>query len=670
MKKEFTIGYFLKERHIEGGFKLLKKQIEQKSPLYNTLDFRIYREENKVDNFDPKTFYDNYIKNDVFYYFQDNFFVVDYLGVQSAYKNRNYQFLSFETLILFNAIGLYIQEVLSQYQIDFDAILKQSKGQVFYGGKLNYENAEKSIIFYFDDYQKFLSAKEKLTKPESGKVKYVLTVDIKSFFYTINHKILLSTIHKNATNVTKKALRYDENAIASIEFLLKYLMKGSQGIPVSSQNLVSSYLSSIYFSPFDQYLHDNYLQRPNISYIRYVDDFYVIYEIDDTITPSQARNDLYNIENDISDFLSNELSLSVSSAKSKRTKIDDLDSYFEFLAVSHSPSPNEIEFVEIQIKDIAQEKSIEAKDAPKIFEECIEIIEGIKGQLSDFHKIEIDKKDSNYLNNILIHPQVLNFSKGKKALDAIKNKQLFLTYNSFDYLLVKLKVFLHLLTIQKESRIYFHDLMQDECKNSQNVNQKLMLIERFILQLEFLLFKDPKAKMITQLEIENFKSDYKKILSFFVKEKPKNLYGKLVHKMLNASSPLSKFKPIYRYRFLNKDENTALMQQMKQRHLNERLGFFNVAFNHLLNEFQNVVEAAYFSRKEQNSLAIRDKLNAEGFKVKDVLFVSDFFKRRNQNSISHTNYPELGFWGVSEKEYYEYKAKIIPLIKRIVKKIK
>lgn len=670
MKKEFTTGYFLQERHIEGGFKLLKKQIEQKSPLYNTLDFRIYREENKVDNFDPKAFYENYIKNDVFYYFQDKFYVVDFLGVQSAYKNRNYQFLSFEVLVLYNSIGLYIQEVLSQYQCDFDAILKRSSGQVFYGGKLNYKHAEKSTIFYFDDYQKFLSAKEDLAKPESGKVKYVLTVDIKSFFYTINHKILLSIIQNNATNVTKKALRYDENTVTSIEFFLKYLMKSSLGIPVSSQNLVSSYLSSIYFSPFDQYLHDSYLQKPNISYIRYVDDFYIIYEIDDNVIPSQARNDLYNIENDISDFLCNELNLSVSSAKSKRTKIDDLDSYFDFLAVSHSHSPSEVEFVEVPIKDIAQEKSIEDKSAPQIFEESIEIVEGIKNQLDDFQKIVIDKKDSNYLNNILIHKEVLNFSKSKKALDIIKNRELFLTYNSFDYLLVKLKVFLHLLTSQKDSRLYFHNLMKQECENSGNINQKLMLIERFILQLEFLLYKDPKSKIINQTDIDNFRSDYKNILSKFVREKPNNLYAKLVYRMLNGNSTVGNFKPIYRFRFLNKEENTALMQQMKQRHLNEKLGFFNVAFNHLLNEFQNVVEAAYFEREEQTALNIRDKLNDEGFKVKDVLFVSDFFKRRNQNSISHTNYPELGFWGVSEKEYYQYKAKIIPLIKKIVKKIK
>ena len=77
MKKEYTIGYFLEERHIDSAYKLLKKQIEQTSPLYNTLDFKIYREEKSVDNFNPKLFYKNYIKNDSFYYFKNLFYVID-----------------------------------------------------------------------------------------------------------------------------------------------------------------------------------------------------------------------------------------------------------------------------------------------------------------------------------------------------------------------------------------------------------------------------------------------------------------------------------------------------------------------------------------------------------------------------------------------------------------
>ena len=95
MKKEYTLGYFLEVRHIEGSFKLLKKQIEQESPLYNTLDFRIFREEGIIGSFNSKEFYEKLVKNDVFYYFQNEFYLIDYLGVQSAYKIRNFPFLSF-----------------------------------------------------------------------------------------------------------------------------------------------------------------------------------------------------------------------------------------------------------------------------------------------------------------------------------------------------------------------------------------------------------------------------------------------------------------------------------------------------------------------------------------------------------------------------------------------
>lgn len=669
MKKEYTLGYFLEVRHIEGAFKLLKKQIEQESPLYNTLDFKIFRGEGIVDSFNPKNFYEKLVRNDVFYYFQNEIYLIDYLGVQSAYKIRNFHFLSFETLIIYNAIGLYIHEVLNQYQTDFDAILTKSNGKVFYGGKINSKDAGSSTIFYYEDYQEFITKKEELAKPEEGKVKYVITIDIKSFFYTISHKILLAIIDRNATKVTKKALRYDENSIASIEFLLKYLMKGSLGIPVSSQNLVSSFLSSVYFSPFDQYLIDTYLIKPNISYIRYVDDFYLICEIENNTDPTEARNLIYDIENDISDFLSNELGLSVSSDKSRRTKIDDLDSYYEFLAVSSATSPAEIEYEPVQIKDLSQEISVEGKTVQEIFSESVEIIKSVKAQLAEFDKLNIDKKDANFLNNILINEKVRDYCKSIDALDLIDKEELFFNYKSLDYILVKIKVFIHLISLTKKSRDYFHSLIFTEGRNIRNVNQKLMLIERFVLQLEFLSSKDPVEKIILRSDIDKYKKDYRIIISNFIKAQPKNSYAILVLKMLDKSIHLTDFKPVYNVEILNLVANTSLMQQIKQRHLNERLDYFNVAFNHLLNEFQNLAEAAFFNREKKDALEIRDKLTEEKFKVRDILLVSDFFKRRNQNSISHSNDPELGFWGVAETEYHQYKCKIEPIMQQLLDRI-
>jgi hypothetical protein len=665
-KKEYVLGYFLDERHIEGAYKLLTKQIEQDSPLYNTLEFKIFRQDPKISTFDPKIFYNNFVLNDVFYYFQDNLYLLNYLGVQSAYKVRNYHFLSFEILIIYYAIGLYLQEVLNQYHTDFEAILLRTNSKTYYGGTLNYKEPQNSAIFYYDDYQKFITKKQELTQPETGKVKYVISLDIRSFFYTIIHKKLLAIIDENATKITKKALRYDENSIASIEFFLKYLMKSSIGIPVSSQNIVSSYLSSVYFAPFDQYIIDEYLSKPNIDYLRYVDDFYLIYTIDSSIQPDKARNELYIIENDLADFLSNELGLNVSNDKSKRTKIDDLTSYYDFLALTRSTSPNEVEYVEVQIDDIAQEKSVEGKTIPQIFKECVDIIKKVKIGLTDYKKLDIDKKEADFLNNILIHEKVRDYSKSKPAIDLIDKNDLFTTYTSFDYILIKIKVFLFLISHSEKSRKYFHQLILKESLHNKNVNQQLMLIERFVLQLEFLSSKDPKEKVISKQEIIDYKNDYKQIISTYLVTHTSNIYSKILLKLFDNTLELIDFNPIYSVSLLNQDENTSLMQQIKQRHLNEKLDFFNAGFNHMLNEFQNIVEAVYFNKKKVDALAIRDKLIEKKHKVCEILFVSDFFKRRNQNSISHSNDPELGFWGVSEVEYKEYKEKIIPMIKYLI----
>lgn len=659
----YTLGYFLEERHIEGAYHLLKKQIEETKPLYNTLDFKIFRNDKVLENFNTTSFYNDFVKNDVFYYFQNKVFLLDYVGVQSAHKLRNYHFLSFEALVIYNAIGLYLNEVLELYQLSFNVILKESQASVYYGGKINKE-AKKSNIFYYEDYQKFISKKEELTKPQEGKVKYVITMDIKSFFYSINHKILLDIINQNAISVSKKKIRFDENTIASIEFFFKYIMKGNCGIPVSSQNLVSSFLSSIYFAPFDHYVIDNYLKDNSISYIRYVDDFYLICEFDKNEKLSKIRNFIYSIENNISFFLMNELKISVSNDKMKRTKIDDLDSYYEFLSHSNAPSQGEGEIEIIQIKDILQEKSIEGKSLPDIFNECMEIIKKLKEKTLIFDKIDIDKKDSNFLNLILINKGVLDYSKSKDAITLIDKEKLFIDYNFLDYVLTKTKIFLHLISLTKENRDYFHNLILEDGNNINNINQRIMLAERFILQLDFLSEKDKKEEIILKSDITKYKEDYKKIINEFLKVQTNNTYAKLALKMIDFDVNIVDFEPIYGISILNKE--ISLMQQIKQRVINEKLGYFNVAFNHLLNEFQKLVEITYFEGNETNADSIWKKLSEKKFEVKEILKVYDFFKRRNQNSISHYNYSELGFWAVSETEYYEYKTDITRVIIKVL----
>jgi len=204
------------------------------------------------------------------------------------------------------------------------------------------------------------------------------------------------------------------------------------------------------------------------------------------------------------------------------------------------------------------------------------------------------------------------------------------------------------------------------CENQSNINQKLMLIERFLLQLTFLK-QNNRIKLISNKEIKKYKAESLKLIEKILADRPDNTYAKLICEMIECDKGLTEFRTIYSSNFLRKAKNTSLMQQIKQRHLCERLGLYNVAFNHLLNEFQNLTESVFFDGKTQDSIKIRNKLKEQKFKTSEILFICDFFKRRNQNSISHSNYTELGFWAVSEKEYYDYKDKVLKIIEKIVK---
>jgi hypothetical protein len=87
-----------------------------------------------------------------------------------------------------------------------------------------------------------------------------------------------------------------------------------------------------------------------------------------------------------------------------------------------------------------------------------------------------------------------------------------------------------------------------------------------------------------------------------------------------------------------------------------------VCFNHLLNEFQSLFERAYFAGDSKTALAITRKMAEENYSIDEIQLISNFFERRNQNSISHTNENDIGVWGVNLTEYTEYKKSVIPIL--------
>ena len=667
MAREFHLGHFLKQYHFEKAVLLLKEQLKQTSPLYNNLDFSLYRQ-SEIDTIVVSEFYNEYIKRDSLYYFENKFYSKKYYGVQRAYKTREFHYLSLSSLIAYYALGMYVRELLDKKIGLVTEIYKSKNIDVFYGGKLNFENPIASKIFYYEDYKEFIGLKESLTKPVDGKVKYAISLDIKSFFYTIDHKILFDLIDSNCTPTLKQSLNFNELTKESIVTLLRFFQHNNLGLPVSNQNIISSFLSSIYFSRFDQYVADKYLHDSNFSYIRYVDDFYLIFEEDSSTSLEDIRQKIYDIENDFSEYLINKLNLSVSSSKCDRFCISNEESQLEFLNASSLDSPFDLEFdLEDLYKDSILSIEIQDKKIPEILDECIYIIQKLKNQSTELPQLSIDTKESAYLNYILILKACLAYSKSEEAIRKIEESKIFENIQALDFILIKPKVFFHLMTLTETGRNSLFHFIKSNLETNKSITQKLTILDKFFHQITFLISENKnETKANLQAEFIDYKNEILPILKII---KEKDIYDleylNLIISSLDPSHSLSTFNPVYNPSFLNLNDSIPLTQQIKLRKLNELLLNYNVCFNHLLNEFQSLFERAYFSGVSKTALAITRKMAEENYSIDEIQLVSNFFERRNQNSISHTNENDIGVWGVNLAEYTEYKIYILPILAKL-----
>jgi hypothetical protein len=87
-----------------------------------------------------------------------------------------------------------------------------------------------------------------------------------------------------------------------------------------------------------------------------------------------------------------------------------------------------------------------------------------------------------------------------------------------------------------------------------------------------------------------------------------------------------------------------------------------VSLNHIINEFQNLFGVKYFKQENRNALEITNKMNEKNYTPEQIAAVDDIFKRRNENSVSHANIPEIGLWSVHCDEYYKYKMSVFEIM--------
>lgn len=123
---------------------------------------------------------------------------------------------------------------------------------------------------------------------------YCLKCDIKKFFPSINHRIMLQTIERNIK--CQDTIQLFEQIIYAI---------GNKNDPASKNmpigNLISQWSANLYLNVLDQYIKQTLKIK---YYVRYMDDFIIL-------LPDQKK--LHCIKNNISDFLNDRLKLNLNS---------------------------------------------------------------------------------------------------------------------------------------------------------------------------------------------------------------------------------------------------------------------------------------------------------------------------------------------------------------------
>jgi len=124
---------------------------------------------------------------------------------------------------------------------------------------------------------------------------FVLKCDIKKFFPTLDHQILLKIVSKRIKD--NNVLWLFKIIIDSFSSKFSSKSEGIKGAPIG--NLTSQLFANIYMNEFDQFVKHKLKVK---YYIRYTDDFVIIH---------YNKNYLINIKTEISNFLEKKLKLSL-----------------------------------------------------------------------------------------------------------------------------------------------------------------------------------------------------------------------------------------------------------------------------------------------------------------------------------------------------------------------
>ena len=424
---------------------------------------------------------------------------------------------------------------------------------------------------------------------------------------------------------------YDTYTYDTIKKVLCFILNKNVGLPLSNQNIVSNFISNVFLLELDNYIKDlSFKKGLNITYFRYVDDFFILYKKDVSISNECIGDQIQEIGHNISDHLMSNLQLKINPLKSKHWIIEDNYQAIDFLKIKKFISFTNPEYR----KNLSKPK--------EKLDEIIYIIDNLKSEYKNKGPLNKDIEKDDILKECFISA-VKNYINSKEATDKLNNA--FKNWNPL-LTLYSIKSLLFLSTKSESGKLIIKNYLIDNFETNVPQSQFLYLLEKYLV---FDCQDEALIKLLSKKDYEA--SSYYTLIKRMIIPKP-DLYEKTM--WYSDDSLLS---------------NDTLMQQLIKMVFAEKRNDFTLALNHLLNCFQyycylnddsgnKVLHKNYTRQNVLNFL--QGKLLYE-----DIQFIMAFYDRRNKNTISHIGEDNMEDWIIKSIEYEQYKYKMQKLLDKV-----
>lgn len=607
------------------GIELLKFQIQQKprSKHYNTLSMYYYSSVAGYEKIlSDRVFFENRVSNGFFYGLDDEFAFYLYLLPKPGLGLRNYKFFSYPMRTLYYSVGLYLvgltQDFTDQCRVDYPHI------HSFYGGQLRMDG-NKAVIngkstYYMTHYKEF---RRTVGKELEGFIahKVILKLDIKDFFDDLSIPILLNLIKSNIKPSIQASFNFNDATIDSLIHFFNHLMNRSTGIPQAEHDLIGGFIGWLYLCFGDTAIDSEVTRINNVtryhSIIRYVDDVYITLEFIPTISKKEREDFVDSLSSRIADILYYKLGLKLNT----KSRLYWLNSEADIRALRQN------------IKKVSGTYQLpnETDTSPQARVDRI------------FHELKKLKKSR--IGTFFIHESSIEHDILKEVYD-----------KSVDQLLSKPS---NIKRLEKIMRNFNYDFVKVAPAEITAILMRSKSIEstyrQFLLNKKYLPTDDVDLilKFLTQVDF----GDRELITKLTSNKYMEKIVAKVFHTMIDIKQPgyysieFDKLSPL-----LNQPH---IIEQIRLRSLNERLGYHSVALNHLLNE----IHAICHLLDQGNSSPIKDY---DANKVHSYLLkrsvshdicnaITRLFDRRNINQVSHSGSNVHSAWAVTQQEYIEYR---------------